>query len=150
MGMNQPSKAWGPKFSLVVSAKECAKILGERWTISQNFTSPALTVWERQCLEDLCKILRCFIKKVSNDAIPRFSVAFFFAHVGTLCYFLAFFELFGSLGPFTLLFLQIRFVVIYALFLEKYFWLKPCLCKFFLSVYVQKDFKVLGGKSWMT
>ena len=50
-----------------------------------------------------------------------------------------------SLAFHVVLFL-IRFVVIYALFLVKYFWLKPCLCKkvVFLNVCPQITWSVLG------
>ena len=41
--------------------------------------------------KNLCKILRCFVEKVSNVAISRFLVAFFLAYFGTLCNFFCIF-----------------------------------------------------------
>ena len=53
----------------------------------------------------------------------------FLTHFGTLCYFLAFFGTIWVFWAFYAVLLRIRFIVIYALFWVKYFWLKPCLCK---------------------
>ena len=61
----------------------------------------------------------------------------FIAHFGTLCYFFGIFCSILVLLVFYAVLLQIRFVVIYALFQLKYFLLKPCQCKkkFFLHVW---------------
>ena len=53
----------------------------------------------------------------------------FFAHFGTLCYFLAFFCTIWLFWTFYAILLQSRFVIIYALLWVSIFWLKPCLCK---------------------
>ena len=79
------------------------------------------------CLVKFLQNLCCFVEKVSNGAILRFSVAFFVvAYFGSLCYFLAFFlsHYLGLLGFYAVL-SWIRFVVIYALFQVKLFWLRP-------------------------
>ena len=83
----------------------------------------------RQNSVKFCKILHCFVEKVSNVAISRFLVAFLLTHFGTLCYFLAFFGTIWVFLAFYAVLSRIRFVVIYALFRVKLFWLKPCSCK---------------------
>ena len=55
----------------------------------------------------------------------------FLAHLGTLCYFWHFGTIWVFWAFYAVLSL-IRFVVNYALFRVKYFWLKLCLCKIFL------------------
>ena len=77
-------------------------------------------------------MLHCFVEKVSNVAISRFLVAFF----GPFLNFMLLLGIFCNIWVFWALFavlLQIRFVIIYALFWVKYIWLKPCLCKDKLS-----------------
>ena len=54
---------------------------------------------------------------------------FFFAHFGTLCYFLAFYCPIWVFRAFYAVLLRFKFVVIYALFRVKLFWLKPWSCK---------------------
>ena len=51
----------------------------------------------------------------------------FFEHFGILCYFLAFIGTIWVFWAFHTVLSQIRFVVNYALFQVKYFWLKPFL-----------------------
>ena len=85
---------------------------------------------------NLCKILRCFVEKVSNVRILRFLVAFFW----TFWNFMLLVGIFWTiwvLWAFYADLLQIRFVVIYPLLRVKYFRLKPCLCKkkLFLQVW---------------
>ena len=80
--------------------------------------------------ENLCKVLRCFVEEVIN-VVSQFCAFWchFLAHFGTSCYFFKiFFALFGLLVFYAVL-SKIRFVIIYALFRVKLFWLKPCRCK---------------------
>ena len=74
------------------------------------------------------KILAKFYANVSYVAISLFLVAFF----GTFWNFMLLFGFFLTIWVFWAFYavlLQITFVVIYALFREKLFWLKPCSCK---------------------
>ena len=81
-------------------------------------------------------MLRCFVGKVSNGALLRFLLAFF----GTLQNFMLLFGIFLNTIWFFLTFYavlsQIRFVIVYALFRVKYFWLKTCLCKKIVFLHV--------------
>ena len=84
---------------------------------------------------NLCKILSCFVNKVSNVAILRFLMAF----LGTFWNCMLLVGIFWTIWVFWAFYtvlLQIRFVVIYALFRVKYFWLKPCLCKKIVFLHV--------------
>ena len=75
------------------------------------------------------KILCCFVGKVSNGAISRFLVAFLGTFWNFLLLFCIFFYTIWVFLTFCTVLSRIRFVVIYALFRVKSFWLKPCLCK---------------------
>ena len=90
-------------------------------------------------LPDGRNILRCFVAKVSYVVISRILIAFF----GTFWNFIFLFVFFCTIWVFFWAFyavlLQIRFVVIYALFWVKLFWLKPCSCKKVVFLHLCKE-----------
>ena len=57
----------------------------------------------------------------------------------TFCHFFGTIRVFWA---FYAVFSQVRFVVIYAVFGVKYFWLKPCLCKKIVFLHVCKEVQV--------
>ena len=88
----------------------------------------------KQCLykmfPSLCKFLAKLYSVLSQKwVMSQFSIFWwnFLAHFGTLWSFLLFCTIWIFLAFYAVL-LQIRFVVIYALFWEKLFWFKPCSC----------------------
>ena len=74
------------------------------------------------------KFYAILVEKVSNVAILRF-LGHFLVYFESKCYFLAFICTIWVVWAVYTFFLQTRFVIINALFREKLFWLKPCLCK---------------------
>ena len=76
--------------------------------------------------ENLFKILRCFVEKVSNVAITRFLVAFFCKFWNCILLFGFFFLTISVFWAFYAVLLWIKFFVIYALNWVKLFWLIPC------------------------
>ena len=71
--------------------------------------------------QNLCKILRSFVEKVTIVAILRLLVAFFCHILELYVTFLAFFCTFWFFSAVYAVLSEIRFVVIYALFWVKYF-----------------------------
>ena len=96
---------------LVVLFILCLQLLGYRNMCTQRNKPPEtfLQRWKniwmcKQCLykksylwKKLCKIVCCFVEKVSNVATFQLLVAFL-AHFEYFCYFLAFFHYWGLLG----------------------------------------------------
>ena len=110
----------------------------------------------------MCKQCSCKINPISSKIFAKFYPVwsrkwemsqfcafwwYFLAHFGTLCNFLAFFCTIWVFWAFYPVLSQIWFVVIYALFWVKLFWLKPCLCKkvVFLHLWSQ----IPSGFLWM-
>ena len=100
--------------------------------------------------ENFSQILRCLVAKMSYVASLRFFVSFF----GTFWNLMLLFCFFGTIWvfwAFCAVLLQIRLVVIYAIFWVKLFWLKPCSCKkvVFLHLWFRHSLPDLSGvKIW--